>query len=263
VRRLLVALALLALLAATAPAAGDVHAPSPPDRSYALVLSGTSFNGMRYPDTPLLEAFLGQSVMFTVTVPATAEPHTFHLHGHPWSVASGPVVIPPQIGPAPATIVDNVLLEPGDVRTFTVTAGGIDLQPGDWMYHCHFDAHMAAGMWGIFRVYPYTTLVEGVAPAFTVKLDQLDQPVDGATLTATLDGQPLPAHAVALGGGEYLLHTALGPATRGVLVVTARAAVGVSVARVGLGGAPVPQPTPRSEAIAQGLPSPAGHAHGA
>ena len=207
---------LLVLLIATpvlvSPAVGDVYLGEPPQRAFTLVMSGTSFNGRSYPDTPLLEAFVGEAVQFTVVVPATAETHTFHLHGHPWSSPDSPIVpcvdavslsgpLAGATGNCASSVIDTVLLHPGDVHSFTVIAGGEGGEPGDWMYHCHFDEHMAAGMWGIFRVYNAsvnaTLLPIG---ALDVRVDRLGVPVD-----ATFDA---PAHAVRLETGHYLVHHA-------------------------------------------------------
>ena len=237
--RALLALAALAPLLA-APAAGEVHVEALPDRAFLLVMQGVSFNAATWPGTPLLEAYLGEDVQFTVVVPPSAEPHTFHLHGHPWFV------------PAQGRTVDTVLLEPGDVHAFRVVAGGVQGAAGDWMYHCHFDDHVEGGMWGVFRVHPYATRILGAGPAFEVRLDRLGAPLDGATLALALDGADVPARVAPLGDGRYAVHAALDPATRGVLTVTATHALGESVARVGLSGAPVPTPT---------LAATGGHAH--
>lgn len=215
----------------SAPAAGEIYVQSPPDRAVTLVMRGHSFNGMSYPATPLLEAAVGELVQITVVVPPGAEPHTFHLHGHPWFL------------PSKGAMVDTFLLRPGDLHSFTITAGGQARAAGDWMYHCHFDDHVAGGMWGVFRVYPYQTTVAGAAPTFAVTLDELGVPVDGATLALTLDGASVPAHVEPQGEGRYLVHTTLAPTTKGVLVVHASHALGESVARVGLGGESVPLPT--------------------
>lgn len=136
---LLVVATLAPLLAA--PAIGGALVEPLPDRAFVLVMQGTSFNAATWPSTPLLEAYAGETIQFTIVVPPSAEPHTFHLHGHPWALASGKVI-------------DTVLLDPGDTHTFTVVAGGEEGATGDWMYHCHFDDHVKNGMWGVFRVHP-------------------------------------------------------------------------------------------------------------
>lgn len=226
--RTLVLLLLLLAPFGASPVSGNFHQQPVfvPDRDYVLVMQGTSFNGLHHPLTPVLEAFVGERVRFTVAVPPLAEPHTFHLHGHPWLL------------PDEGRVVDTFLLRPGDVHVFDVAAGGPDRHAGDWMYHCHVDAHVAGGMWGIFRVYPFATRVAPVGPAFQVSLDRMGEPVDGATLALTVDDAPVAAHVSPLGGGDYLVHADL-PAA-GTLVVTATHAMGTSVARVGMGGVQVP-----------------------
>jgi hypothetical protein len=235
---LLVALLTLPFLAASAQ--GDIYVNDVPDRAFLLVMNGVGFNGFSYPNTPLLEAYPGELIQFTVVVPPTAEPHTFHLHGHPWFV------------PSRDAVVDTFLQRPGDVHSFQVMAGGVDSESGDWMYHCHFDQHMSAGMWGVFRVYDYGMQVAPVLGGFRVTLDRLGAPIDGATFAAEVDGVAIPLHAARDAAGEYTLHAPTLPKT-GVLVLTAHAPSGTSVARVGLGGAEVPMPSIRDVAPAEAL----------
>lgn len=236
----------LCLAAAFVPAAEGTFHDAPavvPDRAYVLVMQGSGFNGMRWPDTPLLEAFVGERVSFTVLVPPLAEAHTFHLHGHPWPLADG-------------RFVDTFLLGPGDVHRFDVVAGGLGQNAGDWMYHCHVDMHVESGMWGVFRVYPFATRLEGSGAAFEVALDRLGDPLDGATLALALDGAPVPAHVTALGGGRYAVHAAALAGATGALEVRAtHPGWGESVARATLGDASPPAPV--AVAASHGL----AHAH--
>ena len=149
--KLLPILIVAALAPLTVPAAGEVSVPEVPDRVFVLVMQGAQFNAASWPSTPLLEAVAGETVQFTVAVPLGAEPHTFHLHGHPWRLADGRAV-------------DTVLLNPGEAHTFLVQAGGPYGAAGDWMYHCHFDDHVKDGMWGVFRVHPEGAGVPGAVP---------------------------------------------------------------------------------------------------
>ncbi len=191
-RHVLVLVAFLVLPALAATTGGTFHEPiaKVPDRVIPLVMSGTGFNGLTYPNTPLIEAFLGERIHFIVTVPITAEPHTFHMHGHPWLADKGD-------GRGPRMF-DTWLLKPGESHRFDVTAGGVGRNAGDWMYHCHFDQHMQGGMWGIFRVYEYSAGVLDGGPlggrdAFHVALDRLGVPVDDAVLRLEVDGQRVSA----------------------------------------------------------------------
>lgn len=222
-RAVLSALAILLPLAAI-PAGGSNHdqVVFVADRDYALVMRGAAFNEMRHPDTPLLEAFLGEQVRFTVVVPPlVAEPHTFHLHGHPWLIDDGRVI-------------DTILLSPGETHQFVVTAGGVGRNAGDWMYHCHVDNHAALGMWGIFRVYPFATSVAVGTAQVTVETTRLGAPIDVEDLTLHVDGREVRATIDRLGEGRYAVHAALPSA--GTLVVTTSGALGESVARVPLDG---------------------------
>lgn len=230
-------LLLLAVLASGANGSFHETVAETGDREFALVMRGTTFNGLSWPSTPLLEAFLGERVAFTVIVPPlVAEPHTFHLHGHPWVVDGG-------------AIVDTFLLRPGDVHRFLVPAGGVDEHAGDWMYHCHMDSHVAGGMWGVFRVYPYATRVGPVdAGEFTVTLDRLGEPVEGATLDVEANGRHVRSHVTELGGGRYRVETELADAPASLVVTATHATLGTSVARVGADGAALQATIPLDEA---------------
>ena len=217
------------LLSAATPAIGSFHETPVgviPDRVHLLAMSGTSFNGLHAPDAPLLEAYLGENVRFILLA---TEPHTFHLHGHPWLLEDG-------------SVVDTFLSDVDTPHVFDVPAGGVDQHAGDWMYHCHINAHVASGMWGIFRVYPFTTTLLGVGPSMVVTLDRLGEPLQGAALSVSVDGVELPAHVEPLGHGAYRVHSAL-PATGELVVTATHPAHGTSLARAGLGGEPLPLPT--------------------
>lgn len=132
--------AILLALAALPIATGSFHElpAQPPDRVFALAMSGTTFNGMHGHELPVLEAFVGERVRFELFA---MESHTFHLHGHPWRLADG-------------RFVDVFLVDPDTPHAFEVTAGGADGHAGEWMFHCHIQDHMDEGMWGILRVHP-------------------------------------------------------------------------------------------------------------
>lgn len=214
------ALALL-LLVVAAPAYGSFHEALVlvPDREALLVMSGTTFNGLEAPHAPLIEAFLGERVRFTILA---TEPHTFHLHGHPWRLSDGRVV-------------DTFLVDVDTPHAFEVLAGGVDRRAGDWLYHCHIDAHLQGGMWGLFRVYPFSARVDAPGPAMTVHLARLGVPLEGARLSVAVDGVEVPAHVEPQGDGVYRVHAPL-PATGALSVTASHPEHGVSVARAALGG---------------------------
>ncbi|MDQ4029084.1 MAG: multicopper oxidase domain-containing protein [Actinomycetota bacterium] len=119
-----------------------------PDRGpYVLVMKDISFNLKRAPNTPTVEANLGERVEFVVITHGDLF-HTFHLHGHRWAdnrtgLLSGPADSSP--------VIDNRTQGPGDSFGFQVVAGE-GVGPGAWMYHCHVQGHADGGMAGIFLV---------------------------------------------------------------------------------------------------------------
>jgi FtsP/CotA-like multicopper oxidase with cupredoxin domain len=119
-----------------------------PDRGpYVLVMKDISFNLKRAPNTPTIEANLGERVEFVVITHGDLF-HTFHLHGHRWAdnrtgLLSGPA--------DPSPVIDNRTQGPGDSFGFQVVAGE-GVGPGAWMYHCHVQGHADGGMAGIFLV---------------------------------------------------------------------------------------------------------------
>jgi FtsP/CotA-like multicopper oxidase with cupredoxin domain len=111
----------------------------PPDREFEVVFSqfgsfmtidGRAFVG----NTPIFRAKVGQRVQWDVMAMGS-DFHTFHVHGHRW-------------------------IGPGGVPTDTQTVGPAETfrlrwredAPGTWLYHCHVEAHMMAGMTGLYRV---------------------------------------------------------------------------------------------------------------
>jgi FtsP/CotA-like multicopper oxidase with cupredoxin domain len=110
-----------------------------PDREFEVVFSqfgnfmaidGRAFIG----NTPIFRAKVGQLVQWDVMAMGS-DFHTFHVHGHRW-------------------------IGPGGVPTDTQTVGPAESfrlrwredAPGTWLYHCHVEAHMMAGMIGLYRV---------------------------------------------------------------------------------------------------------------
>jgi FtsP/CotA-like multicopper oxidase with cupredoxin domain len=112
-----------------------------PDREFEVVfapmgqfqtIDGRAFVG----NTPVFTAFVGQLVQWDVMAMGS-EHHTFHVHGHRWLAADGTDVDTQTVGPA---------------ESFRIRWREQD--PGTWLYHCHVEAHMMAGMIGIYHVRP-------------------------------------------------------------------------------------------------------------
>lgn len=109
-----------------------------PDREFVVVLAamgafqtvdGRAFVG----NTPVFRARVGDRVQWDVMAMGS-EHHTFHVHGHRWRTRDGPRDTQ-TVGPA---------------ESFRIRWREED--PGTWLYHCHVESHMMAGMIGIYVV---------------------------------------------------------------------------------------------------------------
>ena len=110
----------------------------PPDREFEVVfapmgrfqtIDGRAFVG----NTPVFTSFVGQTIQWDVMAMGS-EHHTFHVHGHRWVAPDGTDVDTQTVGPA---------------ESFRIRWKEED--PGTWLYHCHVEAHMMAGMIGIYQ----------------------------------------------------------------------------------------------------------------
>jgi manganese oxidase len=110
-----------------------------PDREFEVVfapmgqfqtIDGRAFVG----NTPVFTSKVGETVQWDVMAMGS-EHHTFHVHGHRWKAPDGSDRDTQTLGPA---------------ETFVFRWREED--PGTWLYHCHVEAHMMAGMIGIYRV---------------------------------------------------------------------------------------------------------------
>jgi manganese oxidase len=107
-----------------------------PDREFEVVfapirdfqtIDGRAFVG----NTPVFSSVAGQTVQWSVMAMGS-EHHTFHVHGHRWRAPDGTPRDTQTIGPA---------------ETFAFRWR--EDHPGTWLYHCHVEAHVMAGMIGI------------------------------------------------------------------------------------------------------------------
>jgi FtsP/CotA-like multicopper oxidase with cupredoxin domain len=110
-----------------------------PDREFVVVMApmgsfqtidGRAFVG----NTPVFEAMPGELVQWDVMAMGS-EHHTFHVHGHRWRDADGIPRDTRTVGPA---------------ESFRIRWREED--PGTWLYHCHVESHMMAGMIGTYHV---------------------------------------------------------------------------------------------------------------
>jgi FtsP/CotA-like multicopper oxidase with cupredoxin domain len=111
----------------------------PPDREFEVVfapmgafqsIDGRAFVG----NTPVFTSKVGETVQWDVMAMGS-EHHTFHVHGHRWVAPDG-------------TDRDTQTIGPAETYVFRWR----EEDPGTWLYHCHVEAHMMAGMIGIYRV---------------------------------------------------------------------------------------------------------------
>jgi FtsP/CotA-like multicopper oxidase with cupredoxin domain len=110
-----------------------------PDREFVVVfapmgqfqtIDGRAFVG----NTPVFRSRVGDVVQWDVMAMGS-EHHTFHVHGHRWRAGDGTPRDTQTVGPA---------------ESFRIRWREQD--PGTWLYHCHVESHMMAGMIGIYRV---------------------------------------------------------------------------------------------------------------
>jgi len=118
-----------------------------PDRQFTVAFNDMTINNKVAPDTPLLDARLGERVEL-ICIGHGNMFHTFHLHAHRWADNRLGLLDGPN---DPSRVVDNKDLNPGSSFGFQVIAGD-GVGPGAWMYHCHVQFHSDQGMSGIFLV---------------------------------------------------------------------------------------------------------------
>ncbi len=96
-------------------------------------------------NTPTFRARLGDVVQWDVLAIGELH-HTFHLHGHRWRHAG--------------EWIDTRTIGPGESFRFRIREDVL----GTWLYHCHVESHIAAGMEGLYVVAgrkPGTTSLAG------------------------------------------------------------------------------------------------------
>jgi FtsP/CotA-like multicopper oxidase with cupredoxin domain len=110
-----------------------------PDREFPVVfapmgefqtIDGRAFVG----NTPVFKARVGETVQWDV-IAIGSEHHTFHVHGHRWRTRDGEARDTQTVGPAES-----------------LRVRWRENEPGTWLYHCHVETHMMAGMIGTYQV---------------------------------------------------------------------------------------------------------------
>jgi FtsP/CotA-like multicopper oxidase with cupredoxin domain len=109
-----------------------------PDREFEVVLAPwgkfMTIDGRAYVgNTPVFHSKVGDLVQWDVMAMGS-DFHTFHVHGHRWTVDGVPRDTQ-TVGPA---------------ESFRIRWR--EDAPGTWLYHCHVEDHMNHGMIGIYQV---------------------------------------------------------------------------------------------------------------
>lgn len=119
--------------------------PGPPDRAFSSALHGD-------PETPLVEAYVGDPVVVRATVSGTNEVHTWHLDGH-WFRREGW-----SKGSAPTSTAHLGISERMDL--VVPAAGGPQQRTGDYLYANGRALKLEEGAWGLLRVHGGTDAIE-------------------------------------------------------------------------------------------------------
>jgi hypothetical protein len=102
----------------------------------------------KYPDDPsnVYPSYLGDHVRFRVLHGGSDLHHIHHQHAHQWlHTPNSPN----------ADYTDSQSFGPGSAFTMEMAyygSGNVNQTVGDSIFHCHFYAHFASGMWGMWRV---------------------------------------------------------------------------------------------------------------
>ena len=120
----------LSILGPTEPAPDREHVVFFAAHRNFMTINGRAFVG----NTPVYRGRVGDLVQWDV-LSLGDDFHTFHVHGHRWRAPDGTPTDTKTLGPA---------------ESFRVRWR--EDAPGSWLYHCHVESHMAAGMIGLYRV---------------------------------------------------------------------------------------------------------------
>jgi hypothetical protein len=115
------------------------HNKDPPDLRF-------SSSGHGDPETPVLDAFVGDPVVVRLLVAGTNDVHTWHVDGHWFRVE------PYSRTSAPANSVHIGISERYDL--VIPKAGGPQQMAGDYLYYSGRASKLREGSWGILRVHP-------------------------------------------------------------------------------------------------------------
>ncbi len=148
-----------------------------PDRTYVVAMGDNSSLNLRThpatdtcdaanptPSPTCFAAHQGDVVEFVVFGIGN-DFHTFHLHGHTWVDNRHGMLTPTDDA---TRVVDVIPLGPSASFGFQITAGA-SVGTGDWMLHCHVQAHSDLGMMTFLHVVPPDTILPTAASVDTVE----------------------------------------------------------------------------------------------
>ena len=98
----------------------------------------------RDPDTPMLRAYLGDSVVFRLLHGMQNETHTFVVSGHGYR---------PERYDGDSRVTNTIHIGIAERYDLATTAGGYQQMPGDYLIYNGRTSHLSEGSWTIFRVY--------------------------------------------------------------------------------------------------------------
>ena len=117
------------------------------------------------PETPLLEAYLGDPIVIRGLVSATNDVHTLHVDGHWFRIEPFSLTSPP------ASTVHLGISERYDLSIGK--AGGPQAMPGDYLYYNGRSFKFEEGSWGIIRVVGQSGVTPGSDNRGPVELQKL------------------------------------------------------------------------------------------
>ena len=98
----------------------------------------------RDPDTPLIRAYVGDTVVFRLLHGMMNETHMFSLSGHGFR---------PERYDRDSRVTNVLHIGIAERYDLATTAGGYQQMAGDYLFYDGRTSHLSEGSWGIFRVY--------------------------------------------------------------------------------------------------------------
>ncbi|MCH7622462.1 MAG: hypothetical protein IIB46_00065 [Nitrospinae bacterium] len=96
------------------------------------------------PSTPLLRAYVGDSIMFRLLHGMQNETHTFVVSGHGYR---------PERYDKDSRVTNTIHIGIAERYDLATTAGGYQQMAGDYLYYDGRTSHLSEGTWGIIRVH--------------------------------------------------------------------------------------------------------------